>query len=984
MPLSRKFKKLFQPRQPSRQPTDSPLAPEPFCEGQPLQTIDGPALTALNPRASPALVGGGENYGIKVLYHCGNQACVDIVFVHGLTGNAYNTWLYQETGIHWPSKFLGQDIPDSRILSFGYDADVFNIWSRGPASKSRLSNHAESLVGKLVRERERSDTEDRKIIFVAHSLGGLVTEQALTHSKNSAEKHLNQIERSTIGIVFLGVPHCGSDLEAWATVGRRMVSLLVQTNKDIVNILNPDSEMLHMVENSFHTIIRQRKDNPIEITCFYEELPVKGVGEIVPQRSAKIAGYKLYPIHANHMEQRIFVISGIGGTGKSEVCLKFAEDHRDEYWGVLWLDARNNATAEQGLVDIGRRCGVPEPSVANVKSWLACKDRRWLLVIDNADNPDVDYSPYIPSGKRGDILLSTRNLECILHATVGHELLGDLELELARELLFKTISVPESQWKEKEEAATDLIDILGSHTLAIIQAGAFIRQRLCTLEEYPSIFRQQRDELLKFYTKQNESTYRNVYATFEVAAEHLQTSELPERSDALTLLHTLAFMYNGGISEEIFQRASRHAFQLKDSRAADDEELYSLSKRHVARLPEYIQQEWSRPSNRLRWRKALQTLYSLSVITVAEDNGPITISLHPLVHAWAKERQDPQTQSRAWQSAATTLALSCEGHYDFCPFFVIMQPHVRACVSHEVEKYTQNMSAIEIAQILFQLAYLLYRTGDHSSFSSLVQQTRLIIRQKHGVGRGIVIQVLVFTGRVALQQGDFGKAVKLRERVVKIEEKLAEDDPDRLTSQHELACAYQANGQIDKAIKLLEHVVNIQEKLAKDHPARLVSQHTLARAYQAGGRIDEAVKLLEHVVKIRIEKLAEDHPHRLVSQHELAAAYQANGRIDEAIKLLEHIVKIQEDLAEDHPHRLTSQYELARAYQADGRIDEAIKLLEHTVKIRIEKLAEDHPDRLVSVQLLEHVVKKKERLVKDDPNQLTSQHALSSDYQAPR
>lgn len=29
--------------------------------------------------------------------------------------------------------------------------------------------------------------------------------------------------------------------------------------------------------------------------------------------------------------QRIFVIIGLGGIGKSEVCLKFAEDHQDKY-----------------------------------------------------------------------------------------------------------------------------------------------------------------------------------------------------------------------------------------------------------------------------------------------------------------------------------------------------------------------------------------------------------------------------------------------------------------------------------------------------------------------------------------------------------------------------------------------------------------------------------------------------------------------------
>jgi hypothetical protein len=62
---------------------------------------------------------------------------------------------------------------------------------------------------------------------------------------------------------------------------------------------------------------------------------------------------------------------------------------------------------------------------------------------------------------------------------------------------------------------------------------------------------------------------------------------------------------------------------------------------------------------------------------------------------------------------------------------------------------------------------------------------------------------------------------------VAIQEKtLAEDHPSRLASQHELACAYKANGQTKEAISLLEHVVAIWEKtLAEDHPSRLASQH---------------------------------------------------------------------------------------------------------------------------------------------------------------
>jgi Tfp pilus assembly protein PilF len=122
------------------------------------------------------------------------------------------------------------------------------------------------------------------------------------------------------------------------------------------------------------------------------------------------------------------------------------------------------------------------------------------------------------------------------------------------------------------------------------------------------------------------------------------------------------------------------------------------------------------------------------------------------------------------------------------------------------------------------------------------------------------------------------------------ERDLVEDNPDRLLSQHQLAVAYRANGQIEEAVTLLEHVVKVKEKLAEDHPSRLASQHALAMVYEANGQVEEAVTLLEHVVKMK-EKLAEDHPERLASQHALALAYRANGQIEEAVTLLEHVVK---------------------------------------------------------------------------------------------
>ncbi|MDB5243361.1 MAG: putative kinesin light chain 1, partial [Spirosoma sp.] len=74
----------------------------------------------------------------------------------------------------------------------------------------------------------------------------------------------------------------------------------------------------------------------------------------------------------------------------------------------------------------------------------------------------------------------------------------------------------------------------------------------------------------------------------------------------------------------------------------------------------------------------------------------------------------------------------------------------------------------------------------------------------------------------------------------------------RLASQHELAGAYEADGQIKKAVALLEQVVAVQERtLAEDHPDRLASQHALAGAYQADGPFSSSYDGVRRVAVVK-------------------------------------------------------------------------------------------------------------------------------------
>ncbi|MCJ1384068.1 hypothetical protein MMC17_007184 [Xylographa soralifera] len=283
-------------------------------------------------------------FGLKTLYDPGDAvAVVDIVFIHGLTGRWDETWTYTEgdSSVFWPRDLLSGDVGNARIFSFGYDADAVNLRHR--VSNETVSHHADSLLLKLERERRPNARRMRRIVFVAHSLGGLVVEKALCLSQHKAEPHLRRIAESTMGMMFFGTPHLGADLAVWAKAGIELANLLRKNNSNIVGVLEPSSEMLADIRDGLGELFRIRYESrdSLLIACFWEALPVTGVGEIVSRQSAIWPGHYKTAIHADHMNMTKF--------GSTE------EEGYKDFLGELqrWMEERDlNAVApDQPLED---------------------------------------------------------------------------------------------------------------------------------------------------------------------------------------------------------------------------------------------------------------------------------------------------------------------------------------------------------------------------------------------------------------------------------------------------------------------------------------------------------------------------------------------------------------------------------------------------------------------------------------------------------
>lgn len=166
-------------------------------------------------------------------------------------------------------------------------------------------------------------------------------------------------------------------------------------------------------------------------------------------------------------QQKRYVIHGLEGSGKTRICLKFAEDSREKFWGIFFIDASSASSIEQGLLAISRKCKI-EQSVEGIKRWFSNKNRGWLLIFDRADDPQLDVAKFFPVDNRGAILVSTRNPECTVLATVGSTKLDQTALDEAITLLLRSSFVPNLKDETSQNLAKRIFDVFSrKHTLTM-------------------------------------------------------------------------------------------------------------------------------------------------------------------------------------------------------------------------------------------------------------------------------------------------------------------------------------------------------------------------------------------------------------------------------------------------------------------------------------------------------------------------------------
>src|SRR5215831_7013340 len=130
---------------------------------------------------------------------------LNVVFVHGLGGHAYGTWRRGAEGsAFWP-EWLARDIPGLATWTLAYDAPPTNWLGTAMPIQDRAKNVLECLLG-------CRELRGAPLVFVCHSLGGLVVKQVLraADGRRAYSPEVQAFLNSVKGVVFIATPHTGS------------------------------------------------------------------------------------------------------------------------------------------------------------------------------------------------------------------------------------------------------------------------------------------------------------------------------------------------------------------------------------------------------------------------------------------------------------------------------------------------------------------------------------------------------------------------------------------------------------------------------------------------------------------------------------------------------------------------------------------------------------------------------------------------------
>ncbi len=719
--------------------------------------------------------------------------------------------------------------------------------------------------------------------------------------------------------------------------------------------------------------------------------------------------------HSGKATTLVQAMSGLAGSGKTQIAVEYAYRHHRDYSVILWLRGDKREVLREDWNTIAPQLQLPikekgERVADAVKSWLK-GHTRWLLILDNDEDLAL-LNTLVPSNVRGHILLTTRTQttgSMAQRINLCHMARDEAVLFLLRRVkkLSQDALLPEAQSIDRKRA-NELAVLLGDHPLALDQAGAYIEETGCSLDDYLCRYSTSRAKLLSMRGGLGVDHSASVRTTFVHSFEKLAQIRSIGPA-ALELLCFCAFLDSSAIPEELIRFAAPELGTVLQPVASDPLTLdtaiallrkFSLVNRtsetkllSLHPLVQVVLQDWMSENIRYEW--VVRTIRAVNTAfpdieevqhwhrcqqAMPHVQACLTLitsyALHSVEAARLLYQAGLYFRVQAQYDKAEDLLAKAIAMHQLVPEAkeiatdlrtAFWRHHTRGIYGEAKSQLQKELSHAErvlgpahqhVATVRLKLAELRYKQGNYDAAEQLFLQSLSIKEQNVNLLHPYVACNFNGLGLIYFTMGKYPLARSYFLYALTIWERLPEPQhPFMGSTLGALARLAIVLGNYDVAEAYLQRErVHLELTLQPLHPALVASFNDWAVLCMAQGRYDQVEILLDSAQSILVQTVGLKHVSAARVLYTRAQFYVLCGKYGQAEQLLQEVLNIREQaFGFKHLDVASTVNMLADVYVAQRRYGLASELYKQAIEVRESILGAEHSDVAQTLNGMAHL-----------------------------